>query len=114
MMFAGLMSRWTMPLACAASSASASCGAILERLGDRQRPCRDARVEGRAVDELHRDERRAVVLVDLVDRDDVRVIEGGGARASWTKRRWRSGSAVASAGSILIATARPSRVSRAE
>ena len=72
------MSRWTMPLACAASSAEAICDAILERLGHRQRPGRDERVQPRAVDELHRDERGAVVLVDLVDGDDVRVIEGGG------------------------------------
>ena len=51
---------------------------ILERRGHRQRPCRDERVEPGAVHQLHRDERRAAVLVDLVDRDDVRVVEGGG------------------------------------
>ena len=36
LMFAGFRSRWTMPFSCAASSASAICRAIVERLGERQ------------------------------------------------------------------------------
>ena len=35
-------------------------------------------VEGLALDQLHRDEDLAVGLVDLVDRGDVRVGDGGG------------------------------------
>ena len=35
----------------------------------------EAILELAAVDELHRDEPRAVVLVEIVDRDDVRMIE---------------------------------------
>ncbi len=54
---------------------------VLERLRRRHRTTSDQRVEARAVDQLHRDERRAVVFVDLVDGDDVRMVErGGGAR----------------------------------
>ena len=49
---------------------------ILERRRHRQRPGRDQRVESRAVHQLHRDERRPVVLVDLVDSDYMRVIQG--------------------------------------
>ena len=46
-----------------------------------QRPAVDHAVERRAVEQLHGDEVCAVVLVDLVDRADVRMIQGrGGAR----------------------------------
>ncbi len=77
-MFAGLMSRCTMPLPCAASSAEATCAAYSSAVGDRQRPLRNQPVERRAVHQLHRDERRPVVFVDVVDGDDVRMVEGGG------------------------------------
>ena len=33
-------------------------------------------LEGLALDQLHRDEARALVLADLVDRGDVRMVEG--------------------------------------
>ena len=75
------MSRWTMPLAVRGVERRGDLRRILERLGHRQRPSRDQRIEPRAVHQLHRDERRPVVLVDVVDGDDVRVVEGrGGAR----------------------------------
>ena len=80
-MLAGLMSRWTMPAACAAASADAICAAYASAVATGSGPPRQQRVERHAIDELHRDERRAVVLVDLVDGDDVRVVERrGGAR----------------------------------
>ena len=55
--------------------------AVGDRCRDRQRSCRLERTLGEklaerlAVDELHRDERRSVVLVDVVDGDDGRMIE---------------------------------------
>ena len=47
----------------------------------RQRPVREQPVERRAIHQLHRDERDAVVFVDLVDRDDVGMVERGGGTA---------------------------------
>ena len=78
----GLTSRWTTPASCAASSATAASrsqrsavsGGIrspLQPVGDRA-----------AAEQLHDHERAAVVLADVVDRDDVRVVGEpcGGAR----------------------------------
>ena len=50
-------------------------GRVLERRRDRHRPLRNQPVQPRAVHQLHRDERRPIVLVDVVDGDDVRVVE---------------------------------------
>ena len=78
MMLAGLMSRWTMPLACAAASAAATCAPYSSAVAIGSGALREHPIERRALDQLHRDEGRARVLVDVVDRDDVRVVEGGG------------------------------------
>ena len=48
-------------------------------------------------------------LADLVDGDDVRMVEDRGGARLLDEARRRSGSAVASAASILTATVRPSR-----
>ena len=53
------------------------------------------------------------VVFHAVDGGDVRMIERASTRASRSKRASRSGSAVSDAGRILIATSRPSVVSRA-
>ena len=77
-MFAGLMSRWTMPLRVRG----------LERVGDLRSRARAAvaACSGRpairclqrlALEQLHHDERPPVVLADVVDRADVRVVQGG-------------------------------------
>ncbi len=49
-----------------------------ERLLDRNRATRDQRLEAHTVDQLHDDGVDAVLVDDVVDRHDVRVIEGRG------------------------------------
>src|SRR5262249_53346229 len=49
--------------------------AAVERLAHRQRPPRDARAQGLALDVLEREVRPAVVLAERVERHDVRVVE---------------------------------------
>ena len=76
-MLPGLMSRCTMPAACAASSAAAICRAISTISGvvsARRAMCSLRLSPSHA---LHRDESRPLVFVDLVDRADVGVIETG-------------------------------------
>ena len=110
-MFAGLISRCTMPLPCAASSAEATCAAYSSAVGTGIGPCaisRSSRVPSTSS--------IAMNVVPLSSSMSWMVTMFGwlraeAARASWMKRRWRSGSAVAPGGSVLIATALPSRVS---
>ena len=102
-----------MPAAWAAASASAS-GIAIRSTSPRRIPARGMSAS-RVLPghELHDDEVDALGRLDLVDRDDVRVVEGGGGArlldeagaAAWSESR--------SAGRTLIATSRPRRVSRA-
>ena len=70
-----------MPRSCAADSASANGTAISKNRGEREAARREERVEGLALDQLHREEPAAAVLLDRVDGDDVGVVERGeGAR----------------------------------
>ena len=79
--FPGLMSRWTMPIECAASSASAISMPNSTDLKDLERRPRQPFVQRLALQPFHDDERLAVVFADIVDGADVRVVEGGrGAR----------------------------------
>ena len=75
--FAGLMSRWTMPFSCAASRASAisapssntcSMGSGLPSI---------IGFEGLPLHELHGDERTPAIFRDFVDRADVRMVQCG-------------------------------------
>ena len=75
-MLAGLMSRWTMPFACAASSASAICDAQVQEDLGLERLAADEVLEGLAFEQLHDDEVLALVLADVVDRADVGVVQG--------------------------------------
>ena len=79
LMLAGFRSRWTMPFSCAASSASAICRAMRERLVDRQagavRAIRSASVSPSTSSSTSA--RIAVAVFDAVDRADVRMIERG-------------------------------------
>ena len=71
--FAGLTSRWTIPLACAASSAAAAWREPLERAPDRLRAVAGEPIGERAAGEvLHHDVRVAVVLADVEDRHRAR------------------------------------------
>ena len=113
-MLAGLMSRWTMPSAWAASSASAiSMASDSSSLG-LQRPARDAVLQRHAVQKLHGDERLAVLLADVVDRADVGMVQrGGGLRLAleaaqepagrW--RRRRAGTSARQSGRSVVSSA---------
>ena len=76
--FAGLMSRWTMPPAWAASRASAISMPSAECHLQFQRTPGDPVLERHAVQVLHDQEGAAVVLADVVDGADVGMIQGGG------------------------------------
>ena len=73
--FAGVRSRWTTPRACACASAAAT-GAQYRRVSSQssERPA-TAVSSADAVDELQDEHRLAVVLEDVVETDDVRVLE---------------------------------------
>ena len=76
-MLAGLMSRWTMPSACAASSASAISMASGRMVSVSSGRARDAMLQRHAVQKLHGDEGLAVLLADVVDGADVGMIQRG-------------------------------------
>ena len=77
-MFAGLMSRWTMPLACAASSASAiSMASEKQDVSISSGLAADRVLQGHAVEKLHGDEGAAVLLANVVDRADVGMVQRG-------------------------------------
>ena len=74
MTLAGLRSRWMTSRSCAAASPAQICRAISSARSSGNRPTRlSSDDEILAVDVLHRQERRAVDLVDVVDAADVGV-----------------------------------------
>ena len=76
-MFAGLMSRCTMPSACAASSASAISIASDKQQLQSPRTARDPVLQRLPVQELHGDERLALLLADVVNGADVGMVQRG-------------------------------------
>ena len=74
MMFSGLMSRCTIPAACATASALATCAPIRASASDADR-LTDHRGERLSVHEFHDQEAPFVDGVELVDGDDVRMVE---------------------------------------
>ena len=77
-MLAGLMSRWMMPAVCAASSASAIWMPEVEHRVQAQWTGGEAILQRRALQILHDDERPTVLLADVVDGADVRVVQRRG------------------------------------
>ena len=75
-MFAGLMSRCTMPVRCAASRASATANAMSTSDRDLHRAASEPLLECLAFEQLHRDERW--IGADIVDGADVGVVERRG------------------------------------
>ena len=113
---AGLRSRWTMPCSCAASSAVGDLPRDGERLGRAAAGrCGEALVRASSPStSSSTSARRAVGVLDAVDRRDVRVVERREqARLALEAREPLGIGARTRAGSTLIATSRPSRVSRA-
>ena len=77
--FPGFTSRWMTPLRCANSSASAMSAAMrAASIGGMRAVPVDQVAEGLAVDVLHHDEGRVVLLAPVVHRDDVRVVQARG------------------------------------
>jgi len=74
-MFAGLISRWTIPFACAAGIGDLD--APIEHRLDLHRLASDSVPERLALQQFHSDEGSPVTLVNLVDRADVRVVQRG-------------------------------------
>ena len=114
LMFAGLRSRWTMPLSCAAARASAICRAVSRTSVDADAPALDAVGERRSLHQLQHERGRGALVLDAVDGADVRMVERGQHARFALESREASGSDVKARGRILIATSRPSlRVARA-
>ena len=85
----------------------------IERDFERERPVVDAVLQRLAVEELHRDERLALGLADVVDRADVRVVERRGRARLALEALERAGSRANSSGRNFRATVRSSRRSSA-
>jgi hypothetical protein len=74
-MFPGLMSRWMMPSACVACSASEASMADVDEVMDFELTGGQALAERLPFHQLHHDERVALVLADVVDGADVGVVQ---------------------------------------
>jgi hypothetical protein len=73
--FAGLMSRWTMPWACAAPERIGSLNRQFQHFFERKRFARNAVPQCFAVEKLHRNELLAVLLANVVDSANAWVIQ---------------------------------------
>ena len=111
--FDGLRSRWTMPRACSAASAARMPRPIGQRLGDAQRPALQPLGQRLALEQLHGDEQLAVVLADLVELADVRVVDARRGPRLAPEALARRLVAAPSDDIVLSATVRSSRSSRA-
>ena len=76
-MFCGLTSRWMIPAACAAASASTRSRARRRTCSGGQRSGGQPVGERLPLDEVHDVVREAVALIGPMDRHDVRVLEAG-------------------------------------
>ena len=112
LMLEGFRSRWTIPAACAASSASAICWRRPVPLADVARPDQ-AIVERLAFHQLEHQRSNVPAVLEPIDGSDVRMIQRASRRASRLKRVTRSMSSVNAVGSTFSATSRSNVVSRA-
>ena len=113
-MLAGFRSRWTMPFSCAASSASAIWRAMASASAIGSGPRSNGRASVWPSTSSSTSARDAIALPPT--RRSRRCADDSAwraGRASRAKRARRSGSAVKCDGRILIATSRPSLLSRA-
>ena len=74
-MFAGLMSRWMIPFAWAASQGVGDVDSQVENLIDLWRMLANHVFQRDAIEKFHGDKRFAVCLSNVVDGSDVRMIE---------------------------------------
>src|SRR5262245_22533166 len=80
-MLAGLMSRWTMALAVRGIQAPADLNPDINenvRCDGARRISGQALLQCLSFEQLHRDERPALVLFDVIDSADIRMVEGRG------------------------------------
>ncbi len=73
--FAGFRSRWTTPRSCAAARASARAIDSSRTRGRGRPPAAISSPEAVALDQLHREEADAAVVLEREERDDVRVVQ---------------------------------------
>ena len=89
-------------------------GGVTEYVSRRQRPAHEPIRQRQAFEILHDEKADVVVLADVVEVADVRMVQRAAtARASRSNRRRRSWSSANFSGRTLTATIRSSRVSRA-
>ena len=113
-MLAGFRSRWIRPRSCTAASVSTTTSAMARGFVEGQGTTREAIGQRLAVEQLHHQEVDAVLMPDVVDGADVRVVQRGNrARFALEPRRGDPGRVENSAGRTLMATLRPSRLSSA-
>ena len=77
MMFAGLMSRWTMPCAMRFVERVGNLGGDRQRLVERQRPSFQPRGQSLALEMRHDEIVRAIDAANVVDAADVRMVQRG-------------------------------------
>ena len=75
LIFAGFRSRWMIPCSCAASSASAICFAIGQRVRQRDRTLCHAIGERRPFDQFHHQRADVTRVLEAVDVRDVRMVQ---------------------------------------
>jgi hypothetical protein len=78
-MLPGFRSRWMMPAAWAAATASAIGGCIAQHLADPHPLAADKPIQRRSVNVLHHDDVRVALAADIVNGDDVRMVQRRGA-----------------------------------